>query len=127
MSATTRATNGRLGADFWKFWGGQTLSNLGSSLAQFILPLLIFRQTGSAVDLSIVTAAGFLPFPLFGLIIGAWVDRVDRKRLMIGGDFARALVIGSVPLLAALDALPIWWFAVVAFLNSTLTICFNAA
>lgn len=119
--------NGRLGADFWKFWGGQTLSNLGSSLTQFILPLLIFRLTGSAVDLSLATAAGFLPYPLFGLIIGAWVDRVDRKRLMIATDIARALVIGSIPLLAAFGALPIWWLYLIAFLNSTLTICFNSA
>ena len=124
---TPTPASGRLGADFWKFWGGQTLSNLGSSLTQFILPLLIFRLTGSAVDLSIVTAAGFLPFPLFGLIIGAWVDRVDRKRLMIATDIGRAAVIGSIPALAAFDALPVWWLALIAFLNSTLTIAFNSA
>lgn len=124
---TPTPASGRLGADFWKFWGGQTLSNLGSSLTQFILPLLIFRLTGSAVDLSIVTAAGFLPFPLFGLLIGAWVDRVDRKRLMIATDIGRAAVIGTIPALAAFDALPVWWLALIAFLNSTLTIAFNSA
>jgi MFS family permease len=124
---TPTPASGRLGADFWKFWGGQTLSNLGSSLTQFILPLLIFRLTGSAIDLSIVTAAGFLPFPLFGLIIGAWVDRVDRKRLMIATDIGRAAVIGTIPVLATFDALPVWWLALIAFLNSTLTIAFNSA
>ncbi len=124
---TTEAPRGELGADFWKFWTGQTLSNLGSSVTPFILPLLIFRLTGSALDLSLATAASFLPYPLFGLVIGAWVDRVDRKRLMIATDLGRALIIASVPVLAATGTLPIWWLYLVGFLNSTLTICFNSA
>jgi MFS family permease len=116
-----------LGADFWKFWTGQTLSQLGGSVTAFLLPLLIFRLTGSALDLALATAAAFLPYPLFGLIIGAWVDRADRKRLMILTDLGRAAVIGSIPALAALDALPIWWLYVAGFLTSTLTIAFGAA
>jgi len=121
-------TQGRtLGADFWKFWIGQTLSSLGSSVTRFLLPLLIFRLTGSALDLSLATAASFLPYPLFGLFIGAWVDRVDRKRLMIATDIARAILVASIPLLAATGHLTIWWLYVVSFLNSTLAICFDAA
>jgi MFS family permease len=73
-----------LPTDFWRFWTGQTISNLGSSFTQFALPLLIFKLTGSAINLGLASAAIFLPYLLFGLLIGAWVDRVDRKRLMIG-------------------------------------------
>ena len=65
-------------ADFWKFWAGQTISNLGSSFTNFALPLLIFNLTGSALNLAIASATTFLPYLLFGLPIGAWVDRVDR-------------------------------------------------
>src|SRR5207248_5019721 len=89
--------------DFGKFWVGQTISNLGTSFTQFALPLLVFKLTGSALNLAITTAATFLPYLLFGLVIGAWVDRVDRKRLMIATDIARAAVIASIPLLASLD------------------------
>src|ERR671939_1786747 len=92
-----------LPTDFWTFWTGQTISNLGSSFTQFALPLLIFKLTGSAINLGLATAATFLPYLLFGLLIGAWVDRVDRKRLMIVTDLARAAVIASVPLLASMD------------------------
>lgn len=117
----------RLSSDFWKFWIGQTISNLGSSFTGFALPLLIFKLTGSALNLAIASAANFLPYLLFGLVIGAWVDRVDRRRLMISVDIGRALIIASIPLLAAFGMLSIIWIYAVGFLNSTLSICFDSS
>ena len=114
-------------SDFWKFWAGQTISNFGSSFTEFVLPLLIFKLTGSALNLAIASATTFAPYLLFGLPIGAWVDRADRKRLMIATDIGRMLVIGSIPLLAALDRLPVEWIYLAGFLSSTLTIAFNSA
>jgi MFS family permease len=116
-----------LGRDFWLFFTGQTVSNLGSSITNFALPLLVFQLTGSALNLAAVTAATFLPYLLFGLLIGAWVDRVNRRRLMIAVDVGQGLVIGSVALLAFLGTLPLWWIYAATFLNSTLAICFSAA
>ncbi len=112
--------------DFWKYWVGQTISNLGSSVTLFALPLLIYKLTGSALNLGIATAAEFVPYLLFGLLLGAWVDRVDRKRMMIFTDIARALIIASIPLLAAFGVLSVWWIYIVGFIQSTLTICFEA-
>src|SRR6266851_7238361 len=123
---TPRTPTSRLKSDFWKYWTGQTISNLGSSITLFALPLLVYKITGSAINLGIATAATFLPYLLFGLILGAWTDRVDRKRMMIGTDIARALVVASIPLLAALGLLTIWWIYVVAFVHATLRICFDA-
>ena len=90
MSASPHSAAQRPSLDFWKFWTGQTISNLGSSFTNFALPLLIFKLTGSALNLAIASATTFLPYLLFGLPIGAWVDRVDRKRLMIITDLLRA-------------------------------------
>ncbi|HYQ84734.1 MAG TPA: MFS transporter, partial [Rubrobacter sp.] len=115
---------GRLAPDFWKFLAGQTVSSLGSSFTLFALPLLVFKLTGSALSLAYVTAAEYLPYLLFGLIIGAGVDRVDRRRLMIFVDAVQALVISSIPLLAMLDLLPLWWVYAVGFVSSTLWVCF---
>lgn len=113
--------------DFWTFWTGQTISQFGSSITLFVLPLLVFRLTGSAIDLGIAMAVGTAPYLLFGLIIGAWTDRADRKRLMVVTDIARGLVVGSIPVAAALGLLSIWWVYVVLFVNTTLSIAFESS
>jgi MFS family permease len=117
----------RLGADFWKFFSGQTISSLGNAVTLFAFPLLVYKLTGSALNLGLTTAVAFLPYLLFGLPLGAWVDRVDRRRLMIATDLLRAAVIGTIPLLSALDVLSIWHVYAAAFLASTLGIAFDAA
>ncbi len=123
---TAKTPGSRLSSDFWKYWTGQTISNLGSSVTLFALPLLVYKLTGSAINLGISGAANFLPYLLFGLILGAWTDRVDRKRMMIFTDIGRAAIVATIPLLAVLGTLPIWWIYVVGFVESTLTICFDA-
>ena len=112
--------------DFWIYWTGQTISNLGSSVTIFALPLLVYKLTGSALNLSITTATTFIPYLLFGLLLGSIMDRVDRRQAMILSDLARALIIASLPLVAILGHLPIWWIYIVSFLQSTLKIFFDA-
>jgi MFS family permease len=127
MATSTTPATTLLPRDFWIFWIGQVISTLGSSFTTFALPLLVYKQTNSAVDLGLVSVAGYLPYLFFGLLIGAWVDRTDRRRLMIGTDIAQAAVIASLPLLATQSSLPIGWIYVVSFLASTLAICFAIA
>jgi MFS family permease len=115
-----------LSSDFWKYWTGQTISNLGSSITLFALPLLVYKLTGSAINLGITSAAEFLPYLLFGLVLGAWTDRVNRKRMMIGTDLARGLIIATIPLCAMLGILSVEWIYAVGFIQSTLTICFES-
>jgi MFS family permease len=115
-----------LNSDFLKYWVGQTISNLGSSITLFALPLLVYKLTGSPVNLGLTTAAEFLPYLLFGLVLGAWTDRVNRKRMLIFTDIARAFVIALIPALALAGTLSVWWIYAVGFLQSTLTICFQA-
>ena len=114
-------------ADFWKFWTGETISNFGSSITQFALPLLLFKLTGSAVSLGLGFAMFGLPHLLFGLLIGAWADRLDRRRLMIVVDLLSAAVLVSVPLAAVAGLLSVWWIYAAIFAASTLGIFFQAA
>ena len=115
-----------MSADFIKFWVGQTISNLGSSFTQWAVPLLVFKLTHSPLSLGIATAATFLPYLLFGLILGAWMDRVDRKKAMIGLDLLNGLVVLSIPLVAQFGHLSVWWIYVVTFLQTTIFIAFQA-
>src|SRR6267378_6616595 len=114
-------------SDFWKFWFGETVSSFGSSITQFALPLLVFKLTGSAVSLGLGFAMFGLPHLLFGLLIGAWTDRLDRKRLMIVVDLLSAAVLLSVPLAATAGVLSVWWIYMAIFISSTLGIFFQAA
>ena len=115
-----------MGGDFRRFWVGQTISNLGGAFTIFALPLLVFKLTDSALNLGLIMAFEFLPYLLFGLLIGAWADRVDRKRMMIITDVARAVVIGTIPLLSVFGLLTVWWIYAVGFVSSTLKIAFDA-
>ncbi|HET7044424.1 MAG TPA: MFS transporter, partial [Gaiellaceae bacterium] len=112
--------------DFRLFWAGQTVSQLGSAFSLLALPLLVLHLTGSARQLALATATGFLPYLLFGLPIGALVDRLNRKAIMIATDLGRALAVATVPLLATLGALHVWWIYVIAFAATTLSIAFDA-
>jgi MFS family permease len=113
--------------DFWRFWAGETISAFGSSFTQFAIPLLVFKLTGSPLYLAATFALYAVPHLLFGLIIGAWTDRTDRRRLMMTVDLLSALAIGSVPIAAALGVLTVWWVMVVIFVSGALSIFFEAA
>ncbi len=116
----------RLSGDFWKFWTGQTISNVGSSFTAFALPLLVYTLTHSPIYLALTAVAYFLPYLLFGLLIGAWVDRVDRKRMMIAVDLGRGAAIASVPVFDYLGILSVWWIFAMAFVTACLTIAFDS-
>ena len=78
------------------------------------------------MSLGVATAATFLPYLFFGLLIGAWMDRVDRKRAMIALDLLNAAVIFSIPLVATFGHLSVWLIYVVAFVQTTIGIAFQA-
>jgi MFS family permease len=113
--------------DFWKFLTGQTISVLGSAFSGFALPLLIFQLTHSPLSLAIATATFALPHLLFGLFIGAWVDRVDRKRLMISVDVLMAVALAAIPILALVHHLNVLWIYAVQFTVSSLGLVFEQA
>src|SRR6266511_478626 len=116
------ATQDRPSANFWLYFAGRSISEIGSAFTAFALPLLIFTKTGSSVGLGVSLAV----YLLFGFIAGAVVDRVNRRPLMIGIDIARAALLLSLPLLAFGDELNLVWIYAVAFLGSTLQIPFSA-
>ena len=98
---------------------------MGSSFTLFALPLLVFDLTHSATNLAITTASEFVPYLLFGLLLGALVDRVNRKRMMLLTDTARGAVILVLPVLALTGTLDVSIIYAVAFVQSTLGILFT--
>lgn len=71
-------------ADFLRFWAAQTISLFGSEITYLALPLLAALTLGaSPAEMGVLAAAGTLPYLAFGLVAGAWVDRLRRRPVMI--------------------------------------------
>ncbi|MFD4262622.1 MFS transporter [Streptomyces sp. NPDC058534] len=83
--------------DFGVFWAAQTLSVLGDSFALIALPLLVLEATGSIARMGLLTAVGGAAAVLAAVFAGAVVDRVDRRKLLIGCDLVRMVMYGLVP------------------------------
>ena len=78
---------------FRLYFAGQAASYIGDGLRTLAVPLLVFHLTGSALSTGVAFICEIVPFALFSLIGGSLADRVDRRRLMIGCDAVRALVL----------------------------------
>ncbi|HEX6506184.1 MAG TPA: MFS transporter [Chloroflexota bacterium] len=116
-----------LSLDFWTFWAGQAISTLGTSFTVFAMPLLIFKLTGSALNLSVSMAVSYVPYLLFGLVVGAWVDRLDRKLVMMVSNIVLAASIGSVPVMDAFHHLSVDWIYAAQFISATVRLFFTSA
>ena len=111
--------------DFRLLFVGQAASNLGDALTSLTLLLLTQRLTGSVTAVAGTAIAIALPQLLFGLLAGVYVDRWDRKRVMIASDLARGLlVLGFVFVTTADD---IWLMWGIAFVQATVGAFFNPA
>ncbi len=95
----------RRNRDFLILLLGQGVSALGDAVSFTALPLLVLQLTGSGVAMGIVGVLGRLPDLVFGLPAGVLADRVDRRRLMLVSDAARALLTALIPL-SVLAGLP---------------------
>jgi len=114
--------------DFLKLWGGQTISELGSQFSLLALPLAaIYVVHASAFAVAGLTIFEQLPFLLFALPAGVWVDRLARKPILIVGDVGRAVALASIPIVYAFHALSIWQLFGVAFAVGVLTVFFDVA
>lgn len=67
------------------------MSSIGSGLTSFGLGVYVFRQTGSAADMALVSLLAFLPALLLSVPAGVLADRYDRRLLMMVGDGFSAL------------------------------------
>jgi predicted MFS family arabinose efflux permease len=102
--------------DFLLFWGGESVSLVGDQVSRLAIPLVAVLGLGATEEqMGLLGAAGTLPFLVFGLLAGVWVDRVRRRPLLIGVDLAYAALIGSIPLTAVLGKVSLAQLFIVEF------------
>ncbi|HEY0643182.1 MAG TPA: MFS transporter [Nocardioides sp.] len=91
---------------FLHYWRAGAVSGLGTYVTLFALQaLVVLTLDGTASDVGWLNATRWLPYLLFGLVVGALVDGRRRLPLMIGTDLLQAVLLLVVPLLWWLDAL----------------------
>jgi MFS family permease len=115
-------------ADFLKLWTAETISQFGTQVSLLAIPLVaVTILQASAFEVAMLGMVEFLPFILFSLPAGAWVDRLRRRPILIAGDIGRAVMLASIPTAYVLDVLTIWQLYVVGFVVGTLTVFFDVA
>ena len=113
---------------FLLLWSGQTISELGSQITTWALPLtavILLKATASQMGLLVAVRYG--AYVLVGLFAGVWVDRVRRRPLLIVTEVGRALLLGSIPITALLGYLSMTQLYIVTFLTALLAILFDVA
>lgn len=111
-----------------RLWAAETISQMGSHITLLALPLTAaITLEASPAQMGFLTAAERLPFLLFGLLAGAWIDRRRRRPLLIGADYARAAVLAIIPIAALLGVLRFELLILVALLAGALTMIFDVA
>src|SRR4029077_8645935 len=114
--------------DFLKLWTGQSISEVGSQVSQFAIPWLAAVDLhASPLGFSLLGVLGFLPFILFALPAGVWVDRLRRRPILIVGDSARAVLPALIPILWVAGLLQIWHLRVLSFVIGIFTVFFDVA
>jgi len=115
-------------ADFRQLWLAQTVSQLGTQITVLALPLAaILVLHASTFEVAVLGALEFLPFLLFTLPAGAWVDRLPRRPVLIAADIGRAALLLVIPASYALGSLAVWQLYVIGFGVGTFTVFFDLA
>ncbi|MEU2241808.1 MFS transporter [Streptomyces sp. NPDC018338] len=112
---------------FGRLWTAAVVSRFGDSLRTAALPLLAASLTDDPLLIASVTACGFLPWLLFGLLGGAVADRVDQRRAMWAADLVRAALMAAFAVAVALGHAGIALLLVLAFALTTLQTLFDNA
>ncbi|MEA2519850.1 MAG: transporter, family, macrolide efflux protein [Chloroflexota bacterium] len=85
--------------DFRLLWSAQLVSTIGTALTDLAAGILVFRETGSALSVGLMFMATAVPTLAIGLFAGVFVDRYDRRRIMVIADVTRAAIVLSIPFL----------------------------
>lgn len=117
----------RLGRDFRWLLASSWTSNVGDGIALAAAPLLIASLTSSPLLVASGAILQFLPWLLFGLHAGAMADRVDRRRLVMAANAARALVLTALCVFLVTGTASIWIVLAAAFLYGTAEVFVDTA
>ncbi|MFJ1601071.1 MFS transporter [Streptomyces sp. NPDC088261] len=125
VAAEVRAPAWRGG--FGRLWSAAVVSRFGDALRTAAMPLLATTLTDDPLLIASVTACGYLPWLLFGLLGGAVADRVDQRRAMWGVDLLRGALMAAFAVAVALGHASVALLIMLAFVLTTFQTLFDNA
>ncbi|MDG4857982.1 MFS transporter [Streptomyces sp. T-3] len=127
---TRQASGGllRRHRDFRLLWGGEVSGKFGAAVTGVVMPLAAASvMDASTFAVSLLSAASWLPWLIIGLPVGAWVDRLPRRPIMLVSAACSLLLFLMVPVAHALDVLDYTWLLVLALLAGVAAVFFQTA
>jgi MFS family permease len=113
-------------ADFAKLWAGETISQIGSQVTQFTMPLVaVLTLNATAFQVGVLNALRFVPVIVVAVFAGVWLDRRKRRPVLIWCALGNAVLIGLVPVSSAVGLLSLSLLYVVATAAGILTVVFD--
>ncbi|MDQ1512177.1 MAG: hypothetical protein QOC59_19, partial [Microbacteriaceae bacterium] len=113
---------------FAAYWTAATISGFSGSVTGIALQVLVVTTlAASPFEVGVVNAVQFLPYLLFGLIVGALVDRWRRRPILVWSGLAQGGVLAAMPVLWITGHLQLWVVVVLVFVLGVLSLFANAA
>ncbi len=112
-------------ADFRRIWAAQAISDLGDGMTSLALLLVVTLLTGSTAALAVMAISLAVPAIVVGPVAGVFVDRWDRRRVMLASDLTRAAVVLGFIVVRSADM--VWILYLLAVAHATVGTFFTPA
>lgn len=111
-----------------RLWTSETIGAFGRQVTFLALPsVAILLLNADAFQMGVLYALEDLAFPIFGLFVGVWADRMRRRPIMIVANVGRMIALGSVPLAFLFAVLHLYILYLVAFCSGLFTVFFDVS
>jgi len=112
--------------DFNRLWFSDTVSQIGNQFTNLALPILaVLSLHAGAFEIGLLMALQTLFFPILGLFVGVWADRLRKRPIMVVCNLGRMAGLASIPLAFFLSMLTLYQLYAVAAVNGVFTVFFE--
>lgn len=113
--------------DFSLLWLAQLVSTAGSALTDLAAGIWVYRETGSALAVGLTLMATAVPSLIVGLLAGVYVDRHDRKRIMMVTCLVQAVIVALIAVVIGIEAIAVVGLYGLILINSGVKQFFDPA
>ncbi|WP_246486763.1 MFS transporter [Kribbella qitaiheensis] len=114
--------------DFHRFWFGETASLLGTQVTTLALPLTAILSFGASDrQVGLQRFLQLAPYLGLALIFGVWVDRARRRRVMLGANLTRMVLLALIPVLHYVEVLDLTLLLVIACAIGVASVLFDVS